>query len=211
VVWSKELMKRKYKTEIDAHGIRALLSRHPEIRKLKRYNTPSFHGNRFWKSSWLLMDYFKKNRLAKGAQVLEIGCGWGLASIYLAKYHGAKVTGVDIDPAVLPFFDLHCQYNGVNISRIEIGYEHLTEEILSHVDILIGSDICFWDQMKDNLEALITRAMKAGVKKVVIADPVRDPFKELCKDIALMYKSDVTFCEISDPKPILGEILTITA
>jgi len=204
-------MKRRYKTEILAHGIRVLLSRHPEIRRLKRHNKPSFHGNQFWKSSWLLMDYFEKNHLAEGSRVLEIGCGWGLAGIYLTKYQNVKVTGVDIDSAVFPFFDLHCQYNGVKINRVTIGYEHLTEEILSRVDVLIGSDICFWDHMKDPLEELITRGMKAGVKKVIIADPVRDPFKELCKNIGKKYKSDVTFCEIFDPKLILGEILIIRA
>ena len=100
-------MSNNQKKEIRAYGVRVLLSHHPEIRRLKRHNHPTNHGNKFWTSSWLLMDYFKKNGLEQETRVLEIGCGWGLAGIYCAKKHGAVVTGVDVDSEVLPFSRLH--------------------------------------------------------------------------------------------------------
>jgi cyclopropane-fatty-acyl-phospholipid synthase len=37
-----------------------------------------------------------KLRLAPGARVLDIGCGWGGLALYLAEYGGAKVTGITL-------------------------------------------------------------------------------------------------------------------
>ena len=36
-----------------------------------------------------------------GAQILEVGCGPGLLSLRLARQHGFKVTGLDLDPAMM--------------------------------------------------------------------------------------------------------------
>jgi cyclopropane-fatty-acyl-phospholipid synthase len=37
-----------------------------------------------------------KLRLAPGARVLDIGCGWGGLALYLAEYAGAQVTGITL-------------------------------------------------------------------------------------------------------------------
>jgi cyclopropane-fatty-acyl-phospholipid synthase len=37
-----------------------------------------------------------KLRLAPGARVLDIGCGWGGLALYLAEHAGAKVTGITL-------------------------------------------------------------------------------------------------------------------
>ena len=107
------------KKNIRAYGIQVLLSGHSDVRKLKRDYIPSSHGNKFWTSSWLLMDYFKKKGMSSGTRVMEVGCGWGLAGIYCAKNHGARVTGVDIDPDVFLFLDLHAEINGVRIKTLK--------------------------------------------------------------------------------------------
>ena len=62
-----------------AFGLKILNAGHPSIRKLKSQGFQAeIHGNKFWNSSFLVMDYLKRNPLPQGIRVLEIGCGWGL-------------------------------------------------------------------------------------------------------------------------------------
>ena len=203
-------MQKKIKKEIDAYGIKVLLSSHPAIRSLKRQFIPSSHGNRFWWSSWLLMDYFKRNGLPKKSRILEVGCGWGLASIYCAKSHKAAATGADIDRNVLPYGRFHAEINNVNVSFIQKGFEQLNKKDLENYDIILGADICFWDNMTGLLKNLILRAKRAGVKQVFISDPVRSPFERLCEYFNRERGGEVLDWTASEPREILGQILKIT-
>lgn len=203
-------MTGKVKKEINAYGIKVLLSPHPAIRRLKRLFTPTSHGNRFWWSSWLLMDYFKTTGLKKKSRVMEIGCGWGLASIYCAKYHKAVVTATDIDRDVIPYAMLHGEINGVDVNFIRKSFERLRIKDLEGIDIILGADICFWDEMVKPLKNLISRAGKAGVKQVLISDPVRSPFEELCGYYSEGRGGEVLDWTASEPREILGQILKIS-
>lgn len=203
-------MARHAKTEIRAFGIRVLLSRHPEVRKLKRDNIPSHHGNKFWTSSWLLMDYFRRRGLPKRAHVMDVGCGWGLAGIYCAKKHGAVVTGVDIDSEVFPFLRLHAEINDVRITTMRKSFQGVTGNHLKNVDVLLGADICFWDSMLDPLEKLIRRALRAGVDMVLIADPGRSTFDRLGEHFCDEMKGEILDWEVRRPRRIEGQILRVT-
>ena len=169
-----------------AYGVKILNSNHPEIRRLKREgHVAEIHGNKFWNSSFLVMDYLRKNPLKKNVRILEIGCGWGLLGIYCAKQFNAKVTGIDADENVLPFLELHADINGVKIDGKKMTFQQMTTEKLKKFDVILGADICFWDEMSGLLHNLTRRALKAGVKQVMIADPCRPPFTDLaerCKD-----------------------------
>ena len=202
-------MTAKEKKEIRAYGIRLLLSRHPLIKKLKRENSPTSHGNKFWASSWLLMDYFKRHGLAQNTPVMEIGCGWALAGIYCARKHGAQVTGVDIDPDVFPFSRLHAHINGVHISLMKKNFEDLRIKHLKDVAVLIGADICFWDAMVAPLKRLIQRALRAGVPLILMADPVRSPFEELCDYFIRKGTGELMDWNVERPRPVSGQILRI--
>ena len=53
------------------------------------------------------------------------------------------------------------------------------------MDVIVGADICFWDDLTPILFNLIRRSQRAGVQKVIIADPNRSPFLALtarCKE-----------------------------
>ncbi|MFC1489483.1 methyltransferase [Thermodesulfobacteriota bacterium] len=172
-------MAKNGKTNIRAFGVSVLLSRHPKVRKIKRLNAPSIHGNKNWASSWLLMDYFERRGVPKEARVMDVGCGWGLPGIYCAKRHGARVTGVDIDSHVFPYLRLHADINKVEIAALHKGFNELKRCHLKDVDVMIGTDICFWDTMVDPLKRLILRALRSGVQLVVIADPGRPTFEKI--------------------------------
>jgi predicted nicotinamide N-methyase len=202
-------MTSRAQTEIRAYGIRVLQSRHPEIRRLKRLHTPSVHGNKHWVSSWLLMDYLRRHPLPKGARVMEIGCGWGLAGIYCAKKYSAIVTGVDIDPEVFPYLRLHADINKVDVATLQKKFNKLREEDLQNIDVVIGADICFWDKMVYPLKRFIRRALNAGVQSVIIADPARSPFEKLSKYFVKKGKGETLDWRVKLPQNIQGQLLKI--
>jgi predicted nicotinamide N-methyase len=202
-------MTRQVKTMIRAHGVRVLLSGHPEIRRLKRLHVSSFHGNRFWNSSWLLMDFFSRRVLPEGRRILDLGCGWGLTGIYCAKKYNAVVTGVDIDPAVFPYLRLHAEINKVQIATMQRNFGGLTGKHLVAFDVLVGADICFWDKLANSLKRLINRAMRAGLQLVMIADPGRPPFEELARYFVEKRGAKLLDWTVRRPRRIQGRILKV--
>jgi predicted nicotinamide N-methyase len=199
------------RNKIRSHGLVALLASHPEVRRLKRHHSPSVHGNKFWKSSWVLIDYFNRRGLPPGARVMEVGCGWGLASIYCAKKHQATVTCVDIDEEVFPFLQLHAAQNDVRVQTVRKGFDALRIRDLEGVDVLIGADICFWDEMTDALRRLIGRALRAGVKMILISDPGRPPFQELQEYFVAKEQGEALDWTAQRPRRMQGQMLRIGA
>ena len=195
-----------------AHGVTILNSNHGDIRSLKREgHVAAIHGHKFWNSSFLIMDHLKKNPLKQRLRVLEIGCGWGILGIYCAKKFDARVTGIDADRNVLPYLDLHARINGVQMTGKKLSFQQLTTASLEDFDVILGADICFWDEMTDVLYNLIRRAMKAGVQQVLIADPCRAPFTELAQRCEKKY-GDYTWVQkkwLTRPVHASGEILVV--
>ncbi|MDG1485655.1 MAG: methyltransferase domain-containing protein [Porticoccaceae bacterium] len=165
---------------IEYLGIKALRSTHPGVRKLKReQNGHSAHGNKVWRSSFVLMDYLSTNPPQPQAKVLDIGCGWGLTGLFLAKQYQARVTGIDIDNSVAPFLALQAQANQCEINFQARRFESLSAEELGQYQLLIGTDICFWDELTQPLFDLLERSLNAGVERIIIADPGRPPYWSL--------------------------------
>lgn len=162
-----------------AYGLTILKAAHPRMRQLRKHHEPSIHGNKFWSSSYLLMDYLGYQGLPIGARVLEAGCGWGLAGIFCAKQFGARVTGIDADEEVFPYLNLHAEVNEVEIQIRQARFEEMKAEELTGFDVMLAADVCFWDEMVDPLYGLIEKAVLAGVQQVVLADPGRPPFVQV--------------------------------
>lgn len=174
------------RTHRQAFGVRILNANHPDVRQLKREGyVAEIHGNKFWNSSFLIMDYLKGHPLPKRYRVLEIGCGWGVLGLFCAKRFGNRVHGIDADPNVLPYLELHATTNGLKMTGERKTFNQLTVDYLSNFDVILGADICFWDEMTGQLFNLIKRAKRAGVKQIMISDPCRPPFSDLaarCQD-----------------------------
>ena len=176
----------KRRTEHRFHGVTMLTSAHKDIRRIKRSDAqPSIHGNKLWKSSFLIIDYLKKNPPEHCRTVMDAGCGWGMGGIFCAKRFKADVISVDADKDVFPYLQANAAANGVGVTTRQSKFEKITTRQLKDIDLLIAADICFWDELVDPVYNLVKRAVKAGVKKVVIADPERSPFFEMahrCED-----------------------------
>ena len=194
----------------NAFGISILSAQHKAIRRLKRSApTPSIHGNKSWGSSYLLMDFLQHNPPPQGARIMELGCGFGLAGIHCAKAYNARVLAIDADPAVFPFLQLQAQHNGVDIETQQQYFETITLEQLAPIDVLIASDICFWDTLAETVAALVDRACEAGVSRIVIADPERPPFFEMANDAMQEHYGELFQWRVAQPQRASGCILLI--
>jgi len=198
---------------IKAFGVKVLNSRNKDIRKLRKDYPPAIHGTKCWKSSYLIMDYLRENGLPKGrkkkCRVMEVGCGWGLASIFCAKEFGAKITGTDADDNVFPYLDLHAKSNNVEMKRYTAKFEDLTISELSEFDLILAADVCFWDKLIKPLWKLVRNAMAAGVSQVIIADPGREPFEAVAKKSMKKFDALRIEREIDDPVKAYGFLCVI--
>jgi predicted nicotinamide N-methyase len=198
-------------TQRRANGLTILSSSDPRMRALRRAgHVAEIHGNKAWNASFLLMEHLKRHPLPEGSRVLELGCGWGLLGMFCAKRFGCRVHGIDADAHVLPYLQLHAELNGVPLTAERRRFDQLTTARLGDFDAIVGADICFWDTLGRDLWNLIRRARKAGVGRILVADPGRPPFTELAErcearfdDAVLVHK------EIRRPVQTWGQILSI--
>ncbi len=203
-------MPQPWPEEKTCHGVSFYHSRHTRIRQLKRLHSPRDFGYRVWTSCWLLMDYLRSLRTPPGLRVMDVGCGWGLAGIYCAKNLQATVTCVDADPEVFPYLRLHAELNQVQVATQCKRYENLTAQDLQGIDLLMGADICFWDEMPEQVLPMIDQALASGVRLILIADPGRSSFERLANDCAVNYGASTLNFSVRQPHDISGRILRIT-
>jgi predicted nicotinamide N-methyase len=196
-------------SKIQAYGVRLLRASHPRVRSLKKAHKPSEHGHKVWDSSWLLIDYLRETGAAANQRVLEIGCGWGLAAVYCAKNHSVAVTGADLDADVGPYLGLLAASNNVDVSFVNLDFDRIGSKLLTAVDLVIGTDICFCDSLIDPLRRLIQRAKKASVKTILISDPGRWPFDDLVEIYSNSRNAELLDWEIRQPHAFSGKILRI--
>jgi predicted nicotinamide N-methyase len=198
------------KQEYQAFGLTILRSGHPEVRRLQQQGVqPSLHGQKIWRASFLLMDYLHRRGTNAPTRVLDLGCGWGLAGIYCAKTFGAEVTGTDADAAVFPYLNLHAQLNGVCIHTRQLSFAQLHSHDLAPFDLIVGADICFWDELVDPLFDIVRYAIQARVKEILLADPSRPPFDDLCARCQQECDTEVLDWEMNKPVAASGVILRI--
>lgn len=171
--------------------------------------TPEIHGTKVWGSSFLIMDYLEEHPPATFSEILEVGCGWGLLGIHCAKTYGAEVTAVDADPHVFPYLDAHSVINDVELETLVARYEDLKIKDMKGFDMVLGGDICFWDDLIDPLFSMIQKAIKAKVGTIIIADPGRSPFLKLAKLCQKEFNAELLERTVRKPRKIEGNLLVI--
>jgi predicted nicotinamide N-methyase len=197
---------------IRSRGITVLTPTHPLIRKLKKeLPEPCIHGDKVWDSSWLLMDELRRNPPTPGNTLMDLGCGWGPLCMFAARRLQQRVIGIDADRGVFPYLQLHAEINGVTVETRQRRFEKLGRSELNGVHTLAGADICFWDELTPVLFKLIRRALNAGVERILVADPGRDPFYQLAERCQKAFPARVVERKTSTPKPALADLLIIEA
>ena len=183
---------------------------HPAIRRVKRQGLqPSIHGDKLWKSSFLLIDYLNKKPPAHAKTVLDVGCGWGIAGIWCAKKLRAEVCSVDADENVFPFLNAVAEINKVRTRTLVSRFEKLSKHQLSQFDMLIAADICFWEELVNPVSNMINRAVDAGVKHILIADPERSSFFNMAERMVDKHCADLIEWKTPKPMAARGALLII--
>lgn len=203
-----ELFAPPAKNTFPVYGIWLYKEKSPAIKRVKKESSPSAHGDRHWDSSYVLMDYFTHTPLKKKSRVLDVGCGWGPTSIYLAS-QGHKVTGLDIDDQVFGFLHLQADLNNVEVKTLQGAMSSMKKSDLARFDVIVGGDICFWPELTDEWFALLRRAESAGVKKLVLADPGRKPFLKLVDKCYEKWESEMLTWYCLEPKRFTGSLLIV--
>jgi hypothetical protein len=110
-----------------------------------------------------------------------------------------QVTGIDIDASVQPFVYLQASANDCHINFEARGFESLSKKELTAYTTVIGTDICFWDEMTAPLFDLLGLALEAGVEQIIIADPGRPPFWDLVDRSMQSFSAEVVVRRIYQP------------
>lgn len=174
-------------------------------------DAPEIHGDKVWFSSYFIMDYLLENPPLKKSKMMEIGCGWGLLSIFCAKRFKADVIAVDADKYVFPFLDIHAGANDVYIEQKVCRYEKLSKAILSEQDYILGGDICFWEELITPLMNMIKKTMQTKNTCIIIADPGRSPFLKLAKKCKKEFNAELLDVSVTEPTEEEGYLLIINS
>ena len=186
----------------DVYGVAVPYSTHPALRRLKRLgHAPSIHGTKIWTAGKVLIEYLSASALLNSAtSLVDVGCGWGLSSIWCRKHVDCDVLSVDADPDVFPYLNVIAELNQTQTAHRVARFEDLTVSELSQYDYLIGADICFWDSLIDPVERLIDTALEADMSGVVIADPERPPFCSLAEQCVDKYGGELIDWELTESR-----------
>ena len=186
----------------DVYGVAVPYAAHGSIRRLRRLgHEPSIHGTKIWTAGKVLIEYLKSSDLlASGTSVVDVGCGWGLSSIWCRKHADCAVLSVDADPDVFPYLDVISELNQTQTTNRVARFEELTVGELGGYDYLIGADICFWESMITPLSRLIDTALEAEMRGIVIADPERPPFCTLAEQCLERHGGELIEWELKESR-----------
>jgi len=158
-------------------GTKVYMASHPKIRRpFRSGKRPTEFGDKVWDATLGLMLYLDDKRFES---VMDVGCGWGILGIHLARTTGARLTSVDADPNLEEVVLAHAELNGVDVKFMNIGFGDLKQGDLT-CELIVGAEICYSDEVEKDLRTMIDRAAKAKTREILIADLGRPDFDTLC-------------------------------
>lgn len=98
--------------------------------------------------------------LQKNQRILDIGCGFGGSSLYLAKQYGADATGITISPVQVEMANAAAKKNGTSARFLLMDAE--TMKFNEPFDVLWSIESISHYQDHDKFFANVTKLLKPG-------------------------------------------------
>jgi ETFB lysine methyltransferase len=124
-----------------------------------------------WPSGLMLADIMSREGLA-GLDILELGCGLGVASL-VVNARGGEVLATDYHPNAEAFLDENSRLNGLSATPFLRCDWRLPQDGIGRFDLIIGSDLLYQPDHPEQLAHFISRHAKNSAQ-VIIVDPKRN-------------------------------------
>lgn len=166
-------------------GLKYFTGNHPIVKSYSKVSLrPIDFGHKVWASSLVFIDFLSKNDFSlSDKKILEVGCGWGILGLYLAKKFNCDALLTDKDDKVLPLVHSHAELNNLKVDTAAASFTSLTDDQLSRTNAIFGVEVCYSQEAATDLSNLFARACKLGVQQIFIVDPGRPDFLDIvCKN-----------------------------
>jgi SAM-dependent methyltransferase len=163
-----------------------MASRHTLFQIFYRIGFTPWDGHAIAQSLRDLIEGTGSTSALPAGKALDVGCGTGDSSIYLAQ-HGWKVTGVDFVPKALDKARAKTRAAGVPVKFVQADVTHLSQAGIDEKFELMVDNGCLHGMSDDDRDLYveeITAAAAPGARLVIVAAPPGGPVRFLGLDEA---------------------------
>jgi len=163
-----------------------------------------------WPSSVALVERIAREA-GRGRQLLELGCGVGLAAIAAARA-GFTVTATDYYDAALEFAKWNSQHNGQSLAATRLVDWRKLPDDLPRFDVVAASDVLYERPNAALVAAAFARTLKPGGLGL-LADPQRQQaasFPDECRRQGLTVVRQTGVGVSYGPRPQVIDVYELT-
>jgi predicted nicotinamide N-methyase len=163
-----------------------------------------------WPAAYLLAEAVSRENWPEGTEVLEIGCGLGLAGL-TGLACGLHVQFSDYDPAPLEFIARSASENGFDASRFTtrlLDWRHPPDETFP---VILGADVIYEARLVPLVARLLGKMLAPGGLGL-IASPYRVPaeaFPAAVESVGLVCRVEPATARGEDGQTMPGTIYGI--
>ena len=124
-----------------------------------------------WPSGLKLADIMSRESLG-GLDILELGCGLGIASL-IVNARGGLILATDYHPSAEEFLDENSRLNGLQDTPFLRCDWRVLQDAIGRFDLIIGSDLLYEPDHPEQLALFISQHAKVSAQ-IIIVDPKRN-------------------------------------
>jgi len=189
-------MSSSYTTRLDTVSVAGISYRIRSLSNLQQFDDPQQLAEQcgissatwplfgvLWPSGLMLAEIMSTREI-RGLDILELGCGIGLASM-IANRRGGRTTASDYHPLAEEFMAANTKLNDMQVTRFKQCDWSKPITGMGQFDLIIGSDLLYEPDHPQLLSRFIDVHAKHGAN-VIIVDPGRRQMSKFRKKMALL-------------------------